>query len=296
MKVKCNHCGAEIESTDELCPNCGAVNDKFQRTASDIPQTIEELKSFCEEKKIPLNKIRVHIGEDYKIPKAFGIYKDEKSGQFVVYKNKADGNRSIRYKGEDEAYAVKEMYLKIKELVDIARQRHEDRVHRQEKPVVQPHERKEYRYKTWWERVLDFIDEIPFFGSIVFIVVVLIVVFTVWMFISWSKEAKRGYYTFEGTNYYYGGGSWYEYDDGDWFPAENVNEDLSGNSGDYYNGRDYSDGYGVSNFDDSDYYNPKWDEDDSEWNDDRWDDDDDWGSDDWSDDDWGGGIDWDSDW
>jgi len=37
-------------------------------------------------------------------PKTIGIYKDEK-GEFVVYKNKANGVRSVRYKGPDEAIA-----------------------------------------------------------------------------------------------------------------------------------------------------------------------------------------------
>ena len=34
---------------------------------------------------------------------------------FIVYKNKADGTRAVRYKGTDEAYAVNELYLKLKD-------------------------------------------------------------------------------------------------------------------------------------------------------------------------------------
>ena len=56
--------------------------------------------------------MRFFIGVDYKKPKAFGIYQDG-DGNFVVYKNKADGSRAIRYKGTDEAYAVHELYLKM---------------------------------------------------------------------------------------------------------------------------------------------------------------------------------------
>lgn len=44
--------------------------------------------------------------------KAFGIYQD--GDQFIVYKNKANGERAIRYQGTDEAYAVNELYLKLK--------------------------------------------------------------------------------------------------------------------------------------------------------------------------------------
>ena len=57
--------------------------------------------------------MRFYIGENYKLPKAFGIYQDEASGDFIVYKNKADGTRVIRYQGGDEAYAVNEIYLKL---------------------------------------------------------------------------------------------------------------------------------------------------------------------------------------
>ena len=66
---------------------------------------------------LPLEEMRTFIGEDYKGAKAFGIYKDETDGTFVVYKNKEDGTRAVRYKGSDEAYAVNELYQKMKERV-----------------------------------------------------------------------------------------------------------------------------------------------------------------------------------
>ena len=55
---------------------------------------------------------RFFIGINYKKPKAFGIYQD--GDQFIVYKNKANGERAIRYQGTDETYAVNELYLKLK--------------------------------------------------------------------------------------------------------------------------------------------------------------------------------------
>ena len=39
----------------------------------------------------------------------------------MVYKNKADGSRAVRYSGPDEAYAVRELYLKLKSEVDLRR-------------------------------------------------------------------------------------------------------------------------------------------------------------------------------
>ena len=122
MKVVCEYCDAYIESTDEKCPNCGAPNTHFARTASDTPKTIEQLKEYCIQKKLPLERMHVHIGENYQMPRAFGIYRDSNTGRYIVYKNKDSGERSIRYEGTDEAYAVNEIYMKIKDLVMDARE------------------------------------------------------------------------------------------------------------------------------------------------------------------------------
>ena len=52
----------------------------------------------------PEETTRFFIGKNTKEPKAFGIY--EENGIFVVYKNKANGQRAIRYQGTDEAYVL----------------------------------------------------------------------------------------------------------------------------------------------------------------------------------------------
>lgn len=76
-------------------------------------QSIEELKQKCAEKNMPLEKMRFFIGEDRKEPKCFGVYLDESTGNWVVYKNKADGTRAVRYEGPDEARAAQEIWTKI---------------------------------------------------------------------------------------------------------------------------------------------------------------------------------------
>lgn len=96
--------------------------EESKSTEERVPQTIEELKAFCEEKGLPLEQMRFFIGVDYKEPRAFGIYMDEATGEYIVYKNKDTGERSIRYQGTDEAYAVKELYLKMKEEVKVQRE------------------------------------------------------------------------------------------------------------------------------------------------------------------------------
>ena len=114
MKTFCDYCGSVIEDTLDKCPNCGAVNQHVMRSGNQVPKTIDELKAFAAEKNIPLEKMRFFIGVDYKEPRAFGIYKEPATGNCVVYKNKADGSRAVRYRGTDEEYAVNEIYQKLK--------------------------------------------------------------------------------------------------------------------------------------------------------------------------------------
>ena len=111
---KCPFCGAVETSDQKQCPECGAENphyieDRPQRVLK--PETIDELKEYCAERGMPLLRMRFFIGEDTKEPRAFGICRD--GDRFLVYKNKADGSRAVRYNGPDEAYAVREIYNKL---------------------------------------------------------------------------------------------------------------------------------------------------------------------------------------
>lgn len=113
MRVKCEYCGSMIDDKASFCPNCGAPNPNMKRTADKTPKTIEELKAWYEARHLPPPEVtRFFIGVDYKEPRAFGIYKE--GNKCIVYKNKDDGTRAIRYQGEDEAYAVNEIFLKLK--------------------------------------------------------------------------------------------------------------------------------------------------------------------------------------
>lgn len=113
MKVKCSYCDSMIDDTLESCPNCGAPNEYMARAAKTTPGTIAELQKWYSDRNLPpYETTRFFIGEDYKGKRAFGIY--EENGIFTVYKNKDDGSRAVRYSGTDEAYAVNEIYLKLK--------------------------------------------------------------------------------------------------------------------------------------------------------------------------------------
>ena len=116
MKIKCEYCGSMFDDTLEKCPSCGAPNQNVRRSTADQPTTIEGLKEWYESKGLPpYETTRFFIGIDYRNPRAFGIYKDENTGNFIVYKNKDNGQRAVRYEGSDEAFAVNELFMRLKQ-------------------------------------------------------------------------------------------------------------------------------------------------------------------------------------
>lgn len=278
MKTKCSFCGSFISDTDEICPNCGAVNENLMRSADGIPKTIEELKAFSDKHNLPLKDMRFFLGEDFKEPKAFGIYKDD-DGNFVVYKNKADGSRAVRYHGKDEAYAVNEIYQKM---------RSEIRMRKQQKPSENDPDVKVGAQKAK-QAALKKKRKIADFFSI-FLVIFLLVLYVV---LSCVKSPGKGYYNYDDTYYYYDSSSWYYYDDynNQWEKTYSIDDELSKNYKDYSSGSDYSTDFGIDNFNNSQYYldhnnsnsywNDSWDDDDWDWDsNDSWDyNDSDWDSD-----------------
>ena len=267
MKKVCDYCGGYISETDEVCPNCGAVNEQYKRVGEGVPQTIEELKAWYTAHNLPPEEVtRFFIGKDYKEPKAFGIYQDGE--RFIVYKNKADGSRAIRYEGGDEAYAVNELYLKLKE--EIARQKAQNQA---KTPVNTPKKK----------RLIDrFIGNL---GTLAVIILISVMVFVIAYF-----SVDAGYYYYNNAYYYNLDNTWYLYDTdtSDWGRVE-VDRELADNAKDYYESSSYSEEYGVSDFEDTTYYSEwKADHDDDDWDSDsNWDSGDDWDS---------GSGDWDSDW
>ena len=108
-RLQCEYCGEKFDGKLRRCPHCGGLNklayqyeiNEGRETALDRaadggeagavaqpkqgvvkPKTIEELKRFAAEHNLPLRDMRVHLGEDYSGPKAYGIYRAE-DGRFV---------------------------------------------------------------------------------------------------------------------------------------------------------------------------------------------------------------------
>lgn len=237
MKIKCEYCRGLMEDTDEKCPNCGAVNDHVRRTAIDSPKTIEELKQWYIEHNLPPEETtRFFIGKNYTEARAFGIYEDEAAHKFVVYKNKDDGTRAIRYEGPDEEYAVNELYIKLKEEI----------INQKNNNISQNAGRSTGRSgRNLIKSAKKF-----FIGYIIFLVIILVFCGA---FLSLGRNKKNGYYRYNDEYYYYQNGSWYEYDN-DWNKIYNVPSELQNNKQEYFESSSYNSNYDIDNFKNSGYY------------------------------------------
>lgn len=264
MKVKCDYCDNFHDENEAQCPFCGAANEHIKRTAIGVPKTIEELRQWYMEHNLPPEEVtRFFIGQDYKKPKAFGIYR--KGEKVIVYKNKDDGSRAIRYEGEDEAYAVNELYMKLKE--QISWQKNNNRNGSRNRNGGSSHKKRG-----------GFLREN--FTAVRIIIIAIIVIG-----ILAAHTPHTGYYRYDDDVYYYHN-DWYVYDGGYW-DITTAPSELSDNYKDYYEGSSSYSELGVENIE-----NTSWAD---NWaNDSDWDDDSDWdSSDSWDSD---GGTDWGSDW
>ena len=265
----CEYCGAVIRSTDRECPACGAPNPSFvpepapvRSRSGGVPQTIEELQAFCADRGMPLQRMRFFIGRDERSPKAFGIYRD--GDEFVVYKNKSDGSRAVRYRGPDEAYAVKELYDKLKE------------EHAKRAGTTPSRSSSGTRSASYDRRKAAKKPQL-------YILFIIALMLAAYFLLGSVGHWKDGYYRYNDDLYYRYGSSWYVDDGyGDWtesyyFPDPDY--------GEYYEGRSYDDSWGASDFKDSWYWE------------DAHSSDSDWDYDDYDYDSWDSGdTDWDSDW
>ena len=306
MARYCESCGAEIGAGSFFCQNCGApvpqsgaaaeaAQAPYERRRVTTPRTIAELEAFCDRHELPLAKMRFFIGLDYPGAKAFGIYRDG-DGNFVVYKNKADGSRSVRYRGPDEAYAVNEIFQKLKEEATNQRSRVAN-ARRSGYPGSEAQARNPYnstqQFSAQRTQQRTKKKRHVILGVIIAVAAAVTIVRTSFAFLPHHHRPATGYYNYGGNYYYSQNSNWYLYDDDGWYPIS-VADELLDNAEDYYASYSYSDDYGVSDFADSDYYTSYSDYSSSSYDDSgSWDDDDDWDWDD--DDDWDSGSDWDWD-
>jgi len=287
MKIKCDYCGNTYEDTQEKCPSCGAPNPSHQNTGQ--PKTIEELKDWYRKRNLPDSEVtRFFIGEDYKQPKAFGIYKDE-NGQFIVYKNKADGSRAVRYQGKDEEYAVNELYQKLKD--EIVHQKYLN----DEKRSGNSSSGTERSSSNRNKKSKSILDGLLVKGGIILGIMFLISTFVITPF----KNRHNGYYNYDSNYIYSYQDDWYYWDDSEWIYIDQdipdnkaIINDIESNRDEYYLSNEWNSTYTFDNWDNSPYYQQYQSSDTSDHDSDRdtdydWDSNDSWDS---------GGTDWDTDW
>lgn len=311
-KKTCPACGAPVSPGEEFCSYCGALIPHNVASAAAVqaapapaeqprakrgvetPRTVDELLAFCERHQLPLAKMRFFIGLDYPGARAYGIFQD-KNGDFVVYKNKADGSRAVRYRGPDEAYAVKELFDKLKEEASQQRARVAAARSGTGGTTVPPQKSAPGGSSAGSVRAGGRKS-----NKLLIALLVAAAVITIGRAAAHSRpqHITPGYYQYNGNTYYSSNDDWYYYDtfNGDWFPIYDLDDDFANHYSDYYSSYSYDSDYGVSDFSDSQYYS--YDADSSDYSDSSgswswdWDDDDSWDSSD----DWDWDSDWDSDW
>ena len=246
---RCPKCGAMVLPQENFCPQCGApltgaqpeeewvdAGTSYERAGEEgwqpdmTPATIDQLQAYCQYHGMPLEKMRFFVGEDYRQPRAFGIYRE--GDRFVVYKNKSDGSRAVRYNGPDEAHAVGELYAKLL-----------DECHRRSiwpggKPEAQVRAEKKAKRRF-----------------IILVAVAVVAILGISFFVIREERLAHehdGYYRFEDDAglYYHYGPDWYYYDDYyDWVLMDTIlyGDDYT----DYYIGDDYDADWGYSDFEKS---------------------------------------------
>ncbi|MDO4198186.1 MAG: hypothetical protein Q4D13_04260 [Erysipelotrichaceae bacterium] len=228
--------------------------------------SIREMEAFFLEKDIPQEKIRFFVNENRGDSRCFGIYQDPDTGKYIVYKNKDDGSRFVRYEGYDEAKACDVFFSKLKDEMAL-REKSSDNT------------KKSYsntRKSADWPKI------IAYFTGAIAVVGVLI---SLALFAAGIFGPKTGYYYKDDHWYSYSGSNWYYYDDyyDDWYWYDGTIGD------DYYYSYAVDDSMGVSDVVDSyNYIEPSDTSSDSSYSDsdfdsydfDSWDSSDtDWGSD-----------------
>lgn len=287
MKIKCEYCGSFISDIDEKCICCGAPNNNLKRTGMGVPKTIDELKEWYTAHNLPPEEVtRFFIGKDYRKPRAFGIYKDLKTGYFVVYKNKANGQRAIRYQGKDETYAVHELYLRLKE--EIANQKMNNRKKQSNNSVRHQSPKVPLNYKMYKKQL--FLKENKY-------AIIMLTIFFLFMGIMLSgffQDESNGYYRYNDYYYYYQNGRWYSYDEDEgWSKSskDSIPRELRDDKSDYEVHSASVTAHGVSDFEDDSWGSSSSSS--SSWDDDDWDSSSYWDSDSsWD----SSSTDWDSDW
>lgn len=129
MKVHCSSCGELVEDYEYRCPLCGSIlysaedsTEGDSREIRDIDcdediSSIEELQEWVSKHRIPVEEMRITIGEKYSGCNLKGIYKDRETGEFVIYRQTSSGEYIEDLRCSDESLAVNKIKWSIEERI-----------------------------------------------------------------------------------------------------------------------------------------------------------------------------------
>ena len=190
-----------------------------------VPKTIKELEKWYKDHDLPeYEKSKIFIGEEYKDLKAYGVYKDSKTGKYVVFQNKGGGLKDTYYEGDDEEFAVNKVYERVRE-------KYIDKKKKKTNSGL-------FIYGT--------VITMAIFFFIFYAIITLVIL-----------GPKRGYYLINDNEYYYINGWWYTYGNDDWYVTSEPKH--SRDIKHYYVGDEYKDNWRFSDFRRSKVYKDKWD-------------------------------------
>lgn len=264
MKITCEFCGTEYDDTLEKCPSCSAENKNVRKQTKENPTTIEELAEWYRAKNLPpYETTRFFIGQDVKQPRAFGIYKNETTGNVTVYKNKDNGQRAVRYEGTDEAFAVNEIFTKLKEQIILQKQGNIQNNQRSSTPAPSPSTSAPSPSTLTRCQTTQGSKKKRSFPTVIVVLLVAIFVLPclVTCFVEVTKELlspQEGYYKYNNGYYYHwvSDENYYKYDSNlcDWVyceDGESVPPSVRGKAQKYFVSIDYNDDPAYIDFADS---------------------------------------------
>lgn len=254
---KCARCGEKIGTNAKFCPHCGAPVAAVQ-----APKTVFELRQFCEDRGMPLEKMRFFLGQDCREAKAFGVFKDDE-GDYVVYKNKADGTRVVHYRGADESKAVSELYEKILGEIDLRVKSGKlagaakDKAEYKEKPVSKPKqededEEEEERPASHAAASASDAPKKRGYGGLIIFGAIVLAFLSLILF--GKKSPKTGYYDYAGKYFYCQKGDWFAYDEANGWSSVSPDPLLEKNHKKFFVGRDFKVNFGIEDFAESEFY------------------------------------------
>lgn len=194
-------------------------------------RSMADLEAIFAERGISQEQTRFFINRNMSEPKCFGIYYDEATGNYVVYKNKADGSRFVRYEGPSETEACSIFFDKL----------NEETFNRKAAPELTPEQKKKQKRTTI---------------IVIVVIVLLCIICCVGVKVSNDRSiahrTARGYYSYGDDLYYYlPDYGYYYYDYADYNYNGIYDWELVDDS--YFYGLPYYDSFAYDEYYDSSY-------------------------------------------